>query len=494
MGITDRIRTLDSSDAYEPAALNILLNVGESLYTYPAGSAQLTPLLATAMPTVSSDGLTYTIPLRQGVKFHDGSPFNAAAMAFSLQRFIKNGGRPAFLLADIVNSVEAKGDSELTIRLKSPFSGFTAMLAFPGACAVSPKAHTMGKFQPEKVVATGHYRLNQYVENTTLSLDRFEQYWGKPAANDGIDIQFFTTSSTLLNALKTDAVDLAFQTLEPSQVESLVQEKESEGWMVVSQNSGLIRYLVLNVTQPPLDRKEVRQAFAAAVNRTLLQERAFLNQATPLYSLVPDSFADARPAFKEAYGDRNVERARELLAKAGYTAAQPARTTLWYASDNPRGELIASTLKASLEQDLGGVLMLDLKTVESATLFSNLNKGTVPVALLSWAPDFLDPDNYLQPFVLCDRAENGVCVEGSSFEHGSFFNSDKLNQLVRQQRTERDAAKRSAQLASIQQQVANDVPFIPLLQGIDYVFGAPQVQGLQLAGKQAIPLWLVKKV
>ena len=122
IGTTLKPRTLDPADSYELSGLNIIYNVGESLYTYKLGTTEIEPLLATAMPTISEDGKTYTIPLRQGVTFQDGTPFNAAAMEFSLNRFISNGGKPAFLLADVVEQVEATGENELKITLKQPFA------------------------------------------------------------------------------------------------------------------------------------------------------------------------------------------------------------------------------------------------------------------------------------------------------------------------------------------------------------------------------------
>ncbi|WP_026100618.1 ABC transporter substrate-binding protein [Synechococcus sp. PCC 7336] len=493
MGITDRIRTLDPADAFEPVSLNILLNLGETLYTYAPGQTELEPLLARKMPTVSDGGTTYRIPLREGVWFHDGSAFNAEAMAFSLQRFVRNGGRPAFLLADNVRSITATGELELTIRLSSPFSAFTAVLAFPGTCAVSPAAHAIGEFTPEAVVATGRYRLQDYAENSRLVLDRHEAYWGEPALNEGIDIQFFNTGATLLNAFKSGSIDLAFQTLEPNQIQTLLDERETRNWQVASQTSSLIRYLVLNVTQPPLDRLEVRQAIAAAINRTLLEERVFLNQASPLYSLIPNTVAGAQPAFLTAYEEHAIDTAKSLLLDAGFSPGNPAVTTLWHAAGNSRGELIASTLKASLEADLAGLFELELRSVEAATLFSNLDKGIYPMVLLSWAPDFIDPDNYLHPFVSCDRAEDGICTAGSTYLHGSYFYDRTIDNLVRQQRLETDARARADLLAEVQQQIADRVPFIPLVQGVDYIFGAPQVSGLQLTGAQAVPLWLVAK-
>ena len=161
VGTTLKPRTLDPADNYELAGLNIIYNVAESLYTYEVGTTEIQPLLATAMPEVSEDGLTYTIPLRQGVTFHDGTAFNAEAMEFSLQRFIENGGKPAFLLGDVIDSVEATGEYELKITLKQPFAALPALLAFPGASAVSPQAYKIGagEFSPNKLVGTGKYRL-----------------------------------------------------------------------------------------------------------------------------------------------------------------------------------------------------------------------------------------------------------------------------------------------------------------------------------------------
>ncbi|MGB8699498.1 MAG: ABC transporter substrate-binding protein, partial [Thermosynechococcaceae cyanobacterium] len=137
IGTTAKYRTLDPADAYEVFAGNLLYNMGDRLYDYVSGSDQLQPKLASALPQVSEDGLTYTIPLRKGVKFHDGTPFDAKAMAFSLQRFIENSGQPSGLLGDPVKSIAATGDFELTITLKKPFAAFPNLLTFSGLVAVS---------------------------------------------------------------------------------------------------------------------------------------------------------------------------------------------------------------------------------------------------------------------------------------------------------------------------------------------------------------------
>ncbi len=194
IGTTLKLRTIDPADAYEVISGQLLRNLGDTLYTYKSGTTELIPGLATAMPKVSADGLTYTIPLRQGVIFHDDTPFNAAAMEFSLQRFIKNGGRPSFLLGDAVASVKATGEYELTFQLKKPFAAFPALLTFAGICAVSPKAYEIGdgKFKPDTFVGTGRYKLAKYGSDS-LKFDVFDKYWGEKPVNQGIDILLLST-------------------------------------------------------------------------------------------------------------------------------------------------------------------------------------------------------------------------------------------------------------------------------------------------------------
>ncbi|NEQ52963.1 MAG: peptide ABC transporter substrate-binding protein, partial [Leptolyngbya sp. SIO3F4] len=164
MGTTLSARTLDPADAYEIFPGILLYNLGDRLYTYSPGTTTLEPQLATAMPTISEDGLIYTIPLREGVKLHDGSDFTAEVMAFSIQRFMENGGRPAFLLSEKIESVAASSDYELTITLKQPFAAFTALLTFWGVTPVPPSTYTIGnsQFKPEEFIGSGPYKLASF--------------------------------------------------------------------------------------------------------------------------------------------------------------------------------------------------------------------------------------------------------------------------------------------------------------------------------------------
>ncbi|HEY9848787.1 MAG TPA: ABC transporter substrate-binding protein [Leptolyngbyaceae cyanobacterium] len=496
VGTTLKPRTIDPADAYELAASNVLYSLGDRLYTYKLGTDEIIPQLATELPKISADGLTYTIPLRQGVVFHDGTPFNAKAMAFSLDRFIKNGGKPSSLLADIVESVKDSGEYELTIKLKSPFAPFPSLLAFAGACAVSPKAYEIGpgKFTPTKFVGTGPYKLVEFSPNF-IRLDAFDQYWGEKPPNKGIDFQLLSSSANLYNSIRTGAVDIAYQSFDPGQITSLRNQASSGNWNAIEAKGNVISYMTLNTQSEPLNKPEVRQAIASLINRKLLVERILADQATPAFTMIPNTFAVSKPTFQEAYGDGNITKVKELLGKAGFSKEKPLKLEVWYPSGSAVRQQVASTLKEYATQQLEGVVEILPQTVESASFFANIRKGVYQSALVDWYPDFSDPDNYIHPLVSCSKgsAEQG-CQEGASKSQGSFYYSDRMNQLIQQQRSEKDPAKRQQIFSEIQDLLAKDVPVIPLWQSKDYAFAKKGLEGVQLDPIQQLPLWEIKKV
>ena len=496
VGTTLKPRTLDPADNYELAGLNIIYNVGESLYTYKLGTTEIEPLLAIDMPQVSEDGLIYTIPLREGVTFHDGTPFNAEAMAFSLQRFITNGGKPSFLLGDMVDKVEATGEYELTITLKQPFSAFPALLAFPGTAAVSPQAYKIGagEFSPNTLVGTGKYKLSQF-NSDSISLDVNENYWGEQPANEGVNLQIYAgNSANLFNSFRTGAIDVAYQSFDPNQISNLIEGGSQAKWQVIEGSGTVVNYLVLNLNQEPLNKLEVRQAIASIIDRALINQRVLQGQAEPIYSLVPTAFDVYEPKFKDVYGDVNVAKAKELLAKAGYSENNPAVVEIWYPSGSITRGIVAETLKAFVDRELGGAIQFAPNSVESASFFGNLGKGIYPAALADWYPDFLDADNYIQPFLICSKgsATQG-CQEGAAQSRGSFYYSDRVNQLISQQRQETNPETRKAIFTQIQENLAEDVPYVPLWQTKDYAFAQNGVEGVIINPSQNFPFWTIQR-
>jgi peptide/nickel transport system substrate-binding protein len=483
VGTTKKPRTLDPADAYELRSIALIRNLSDRLYTYDPGSTELKPQLATALPKLSADGLTYTIPLRQGVVFHDGTPFNATAMAFSLDRFIQNKGKPSFLLADRVDKITATSANELTIKLKKPFAAFPSMLAFPGTCAISPKAYKIGAnlFEANTFVGTGPYQLKEYGTDR-VKFTAFDRYWGKKPLNRGVNVQVFNNNSAnLFNSFRTGAVDVAFQSLEPDQVKSLEAGAKAGNWQSIALDGSVTSYLILNVLQKPLDNPLVRQALAALIDRPTINERVLYGQGKPLYSIVPSTFSVSQPVFKNAYGDGNIAKAKQLLTQAGFSPENPARIQIWYPSSSTSSRLTAGFLRAYGKKKLGGMLELEPNTMEAASFFKYASKNVYPSTLQDWYPDFLDPDNFVQPFLECPKGDVATgCKEGGTQSQGSFYYSDRMNQLIAAQGKESDPTKRQQIYTDIQNQLVQDVPLIPLWQTKDFVFARKGMTGVNM--------------
>ncbi len=495
LGTTAKPRTLDPADSYEGLSGNLLYNMGDRLYDLKPNSTELQPNLATALPTISPDGLTYKIPLRKGVRFHDGEKFDAKAMAFSLQRFIENKGSPASLLGKFVSSITATAPYELTLKLKAPFAGFTQVLTFPGLCAISPKAYAIGenKFNPKTFIGTGPYTLAEY-GNDRIRLNTNPDYWGVKPKNSGFDIQIFGNSASLFNAIKTKAIDAAYQTLDPNQVAAL-QQSASKGDLTVIEGPGLsIHYLSVNVKSPPFDKPEIRQALAALIDRKLLADRVFLGQVSPLFSLIPKLLPTSAPVFEERYGDGNLTKARELIEKAGYSKANPLKLDFWYRSNIGHNALASLIIKAIADERMDGLVQINLEGVESSTAYSNLDKGVYPIFMLDWSPDYIDPDSYIQPFLDCsDGSATEGCKDGESFYQGSFYYSDRANKLIAEARKAIDPKKRQKIYKDLQNILVTDVPFIPLWTSNSYLFLQKNIQGGMLFPTSTIPFSLLEK-
>ncbi|MEO0458642.1 MAG: ABC transporter substrate-binding protein [Cyanobacteria bacterium P01_A01_bin.114] len=495
IGTTLSARTLDPADAYEIFPGILLYNLGDRLYTYSPGTTELVPQLATELPTVSEDGLTYTIPLREGVTLHDGTPFNAEVMAFSIQRFMENGGRPAFLLSEKIESVEATGDLELTIRLKQPFAAFTPLLTFWGVTPISPEAYSVGEgqFKPNEFIGSGPYRLASSTGDV-IKLDVNEDYWGEVPENQGIDIQVFTSPANLYNTFRSGGLDVAYQTLDPDQIAALEREADSNSWQVIEAGSTVVNYMSLNQKIEPFNDLNVRKAVASMVDRNLINERAFQGQAEPLYSLIPKSFDVHEPVFETAYGDGDYEQAKTYLAEAGITEANPLAFEIWYPSASTTRSVVANTLKEAIETNLPGLVTVNVSTAEAATLWGNVEKGVYPSVLSNWYPDYFDPDNFVQPFLSCDQGSaESLCEQGATQGNGSFYYSDKANDLLSKQSAELDDTVRNGLFKDLQQVMVDDVPYIPLWQNKDYVFAQDGINGVAIEPNQQFLLWQIEK-
>jgi peptide/nickel transport system substrate-binding protein len=263
---------------------------------------------------------------------------------------------------------------------------------------------------------------------------------------------------------------------------------------VIEAGTTVINYMSLNQKIEPLNDVRVRQAIAAMIDRNLVNERVFKGQAEPLYSLIPTSFDAYEPVMQDAYGDGNFELARELLTEAGFSEENPFTFEIWYPSASTTREVVAGTLKESFETGLPGLVQVEVQTAESATLWGNVDKGIYPSVLANWYPDYYDVDTFVQPFLSCNQGSDAtLCEEGASQSNGSFYYSEKANELIAAQRAEQDPAARETIFKDIQTLLMEDVPYIPLWQNKDYVFAQEGVDGVAIQPTQQFLLWQISK-
>lgn len=229
------------------------------------------------------------------------------------------------------------------------------------------------------------------------------------------------------------------------------------------------------------------------IDRPLMNERVLLGQASPLYSMVPKTLEVSQPLFKEKYGDGNVDTAKQLLTSAGFSQENPVKLQVWYPSSSPTRSLAAQLLKAYADKYMDGMLQFEVNVVDSATFFRAIAKSFYPTALLDWYPDFLDADNYIQPFLGCDKGSDAKgCEQGGSQTQGSFYYNEIMNKLIGNQRQEQNPQVRKKIFANIQAQIATDVPYVPLWQNKDYAFARKGVSGVQLNPTQILIYQAIK--
>lgn len=479
IGTTDKPATLDPADAYDYFSSNILENTTECLVGVEPGTANLVPALATEW-NASNDGLSYTFTIRQGVKFHDGTEVNAEAVKFSLDRAKSMNGQPAFLLGAI-KDIEVTGPYEVKINLSYPMSPFVSMLSYTVGAIVSPAAYNTKDFSPTSIVGTGPYKLSEFVEGDHITLVKNPDYWGTPAFADKVTIKFFTESSSLKLALEKKEIDIAYRSFTPLEESAL---EGNEKLATLRGNSPGIRFVVINVTKAPFNNVHVRRAIAYAVDRAAINNTVFQGTVSPLYSMLPDGMWGYKPVFKDKYGEApDIAKAVEELAQVGYSAEKPLAIDLWYTPEHygPTEADLAQVLKSQLEAT--GVFQVTLQTSEWGRYVDDFVAGSMGLFLLGWYPDYLDPDDYVTPFLQTEGAKS----------EGSFYSDKAMDDMIRQELALTTVEARSPVFDSIQRKLADDVPYVPLYQKPQFAAFQKNVKGVLLEPLMILRYYLITK-
>ncbi len=465
IGVTDKVTDLDPANAYDFFTWEVLNNVMEGLvkYKHKPGTLEIVPGLAEKWE-VSEDGKVWIFYLRDGLKFSDGTPLTAQDVVRSIERVMKINGDPSWLVTSFVEKVEAKDDKTVVFYLKKPTSFFLALVATPPYFPVNPK-------YPEDKIASdatwggaGPYRIVKFVRDEELVLEPNPYYYGEKPKNSKVVIKFYRDASTLRLALENGEIDIAWRTLRPTDIEYF---RGKSGFKVIEVPGVFIRYICLNTKVDPISNKLVRQALAAAIDRKQIIGVVLRGAGEPLYSLVPNTLWSHIDAFKK-YGDANIELAKKLLEKAGFSESNKLKIQLWYTPSH-YGDTeadIAQLLKAQWEKT--GLIEVEIKSAEWGTYVDYIRKGQLQVYLLGWYPDYLDPDDYLYPFL----------HSGANKWAGTGFSNETVDKLLDEAQVKVDQNERAKLYKQVQEILAEEVPYIPLFQGKLFIVAADDVQGI----------------
>jgi peptide/nickel transport system substrate-binding protein len=470
IGTTDPIASLDPADAYAIGDWEAITNISQGLLSYKPGTTDIQPELATAMPDISADGLTYTFTLKDGIKFADGTDLTAAMYVQQLNRLLTIGPSCPNDVADTlavpyVDSITNPSGNQIVFKLKAPVGYFVQILARAPYVASDPNIFPADKcvlFPEAPVYGTGPYFLSQFTAHEQRVYEPNPYYKGDLKPQAKIIVRYYSDPQTMALAVQNGEIDIAWRFLGP---DLLSQLKDVSGLTVSPVNGGGIRFLVLNHQLAPMDDSNVRQAVAYALDRNEIADTVFAGQVSPLYSPVPPGFLGANEIFDTMYAAPDLDKAKAALEASGYTADNPLQLEMWYPPQHYGAETASWMQLIKKELEATGAIQVTLQAQEWSTYITALTGGkSYAVGVLGWFFDYPDSSNYLDPFVYNKGLGTMVTTpqEGSDTGIPVDDQAKQLVDLLVQADSETDQAKRADLYTQAQQIYADMVVTLPL--------------------------------
>lgn len=444
---TIRIALPGEGDTLDPAymsyvnSFSVATNIYSGLVRYRPGTIELMPDLATSWD-ISADGLTYTFHLRDDVMWQKGyGKFLAQDVVTSFERIINpaTGSRWQGELKNIAR-ITAPDDVTVVFELKSPNAAFLhSISAFRQGLITNAKAVAdAGEDYGRHPVGTGAFELVEWVPGVQIELRANPDYYlGKPPIDSAIFVVIADESVRML-ALQRGEVDIAMNLQNPEIYKTLKANPSiSTGEITTSSSHGIN----VNTRMAPFDDVRVRQALYYAIDRDLIAEVIWGGLATPAYSdLAPALLGHTADVPRYEY---NPEKARELLAEAGYPNG--FKTVLYWLTTHSN-ELLGAI--RAMWKEVG--IDAEARLVDSGTWVATIGSGEAPliVSLATRA----DPDVWYSSFFHTSAFPPGL--------NGTYY--DQVDDLIDAGRLESDPAKRAEIYAEIQQHTMSDLPYLPL--------------------------------
>ena len=483
---TDPALVDDANSSY------VLQQIFEGLVTLKPGTgSDIVGQLADSW-TISDDGLTYTFKLKSGIKFQDGTDFNAAAAKVNFDRWMSipksytDLGYTYYIDTVITGKIAettAPDPTTFVIKLKAPNSAFLVTLTLTPFTFSSPKALKDGDASapdfknnkyaqggPPAAVGTGPFVFKEWVPGDHVTLTKNPDYWNKAAGGPYLDALTFkpiADTTATLNALQAGDVDIS-QTLAPVDVPTAQADTKLQYYDRGSAcNTGV---LAMNQKFKPFDNLKIRQAVAYAINRQAIVDAFFGKTGVVLKNWAPPGTIFANDL---AVPDYDPEKAKALIADSGVAPADLA-FDFWYPSDvsrpympDPKGEFEA------MQRDLEAVgFKPNPKTSPwRPDYLAAESRGDYPAFLIGWNCDWLGIDNFLYTAFFGYRGD----PLAPNPEYA--YKNDAMNDAMVAALASSDEATQKTEWGKAQDQIVADMPSVPLVSGKTPAAGQTYVKG-----------------
>jgi oligopeptide transport system substrate-binding protein len=470
--------TLDPQRAEDESSREILRDLFEGLVgEAPDG----TPVPGAAESwALSDDGLSWTFLLREDGRWSNGDMVTAGDFVAALRRAVDpaTASTSAGLLAPLVGAieaiegrdapeslgVEALDERRLLLRLRSPTPYLLGLLTHPITYPVhgpSLERHGARFARPGQLVSNGAYRLDSWEVHSHVQLLRNPHFREQPQI-DVVRFYSFDVPEAELNRYRAGELDFTVQ-VPVARFQWLRENIPGELHLAPALTT---QFWLFNTIRPPTDDPRVRKALSMAVDRERLVETVIGFGDLPAYSLVPPgtaNYAAQSVAWREWSMEQRLQRARELLAEAGYGPANPLRVVVHY-NTNENLRRIAVAISSMWRDGLG--VESSLHNEEFRVL---LNRRRDPdawrILRLSWRGDYNDASNFLE------------ILSGSGAVNDTGFDDPEYEQLLAAAAVENDPAKRRAMLEAAERRMLDYHPILPLYHPVSKRLMKPWVRG-----------------
>lgn len=398
------------------------------------------------------DETTYEFKLREGVKFHDGEPFNAEAVKANLERILdKEVASPRYFLFEMIESVEVVDEYTVRITTEYPFAPLYAHLSHNGGGMVSPKSieadyaameegKDPGTIISENPVGTGYFKFESWNPGNEIKLVRNDDYWGDKVHIDTVTFKVIPESTTRNADLERGFVHVT-DPVQPIEVDEI---NAGDYAKVLQKPSSSLSYIGFNAEKEPFNDPKVRQAISMMVNKEEIIKGVYEGIGIPAVGpLAPSVFGyneDVKPL------DYNVEEAKKLMEEAGY--ADGFSTTIW-TNDSPQRIDMAIILQNSLKE-----LNIDAKVeqMEFGTYLDKTAQGEHDMFVLGWSNPTGDADYGM--YALFHSSQKG------NPGNRTFYENPEVDKLLDEGRRESDPEKRIEIYNKIQEHLIEDAPMV----------------------------------